>query len=211
MVARQVGFRRAADAIAADLAKVPEVRAVALFGSLAQPLVREVPRFQPFRRHGIEILHECGDIDLAIAIDRLDNLSALNRARGRAVIDLHEQSGIGVAHHQVDIFLFGEGWADYLGRLCTFAQCPKGKVECLTPGCGRELFLKQHEGFVLEPGALAADRSVLLYERGSGFLRRASDLEATVISNSSLPRGCATNTSRRRGPSPAARHIADRG
>jgi hypothetical protein len=211
MLARQVGFRRAADSIAADLAKVREVRAIALFGSLARPLVREVPRFQPFKRHGIEILHECGDIDLAIAIDRLDSLSALNRARGRAVIDLLKQSGIGVAHHQVDIFLFGEDWTDYLGRLCTFAQCPKGKVECLTPGCGRELFLKQHEGFVLEPGALAAERSVLLYERSSGFLRRASDLEATVISNSSLPRGCAASTSRRRGPPPAARHIADRG
>jgi hypothetical protein len=109
MAARQLGFRRAADAIAVDLAKVPAVRAIALFGSLARPLVREVPRFQPFRRHGIEILHECGDIDLAVAIDRLDNLSALNRARSRAVNDLFERSGIGVAHHQVDIFLFGEG------------------------------------------------------------------------------------------------------
>jgi hypothetical protein len=200
MVARQVGFRRAADAIAADLAKVPEVRAIALFGSLARPLVREVPRFQPFRRHGIEILHECGDIDLAIAIDRLDNLSALNHVRNRAVIDLFQRSGIGVAHHQVDIFLFGEGWNDYLGRLCTFAQCPKGKVECLTPGCGRELFLKQHEGFVLEPGALAAERSVPLYERGSGFLGRASDLEATPL---------ASEPPRRQARPRAARHDLD--
>jgi hypothetical protein len=182
MLARQAALRRAADAIAADLAKIKEVHAVALFGSLARPLVREVPRFQPFRRHGIEILHECGDIDLAIAIDRLDNLAALNRTRNRAVTDLFQQTGIGVAHHQIDVFLFGEGWNDYLGRLCTFAQCPKGKIECLTPGCGREPFLKQHEGFVLEPGALAPDRSVVLYERGSGFLRRASDLDTTTVS-----------------------------
>jgi hypothetical protein len=192
MLARQAAFRRAADAIAADLAKIPEVRAVALFGSLARPLAREVPRFQPFRRHGIEILHECGDIDIAIAIDRLDKLTALNRARNRAVIDLFKQSGIGVAHHQVDVFLFGEGWNDYLGRLCTFAQCPKGKIECLTPGCGREPFLKQHEGFVLEPGALAADRAVLLYERGSGFLSRASDLDATPLSSEPAAGGAIT-------------------
>jgi predicted nucleotidyltransferase len=181
MLARQATFRRAADAIAADLAKIPEVRTVALFGSLARPLAREVPRFQPFKRHGIEILHECGDIDLAIAIDRLDKLTALNRARNRAVIDLFKQTGIGVAHHQVDVFLFGEGWNDYLGRLCSFAQCPKGKVECLTPGCGREPFLKQHEGFVLEPDALAADRAVPLYERENGFLRRAADLDASSL------------------------------
>jgi hypothetical protein len=192
MLARQATFRRAADAIAADLAKIPEVRAVALFGSLARPLVREVPRFQPFKRHGIEILHECGDIDLAIAIDRLDNLAALNRARNRAVVDLFKQSGIGVAHHQVDVFLFGEGWNDYLGRLCSFAQCPKGKVECLTPGCGREPFLRQHKGFVLEPGALAPNLSVPLYERGRGFLRRASDLDTTSLSSEPAAGGAIT-------------------
>jgi hypothetical protein len=183
MLKRQADFRLAADAIAEDFAELPEVRAVTLFGSVAQPLAREVPRFWQFKRHGIEILHECSDLDLAIAVDRLDNLKALNRVRSRSVIDFHKQSGIGVAHHRVDIFLFGKDWNDYLGRLCAFAQCPKGKVECLTPGCGREPFLKQHVNFVLEPGALAADRSVPLYERGKGFLRRAADLEVTPPSS----------------------------
>jgi hypothetical protein len=192
MLARQAAFRRAADIIAADLTKIPEVRAVALFGSLARPLVREVLRFQPFKRRRIEILHECGDIDLAIAIDRLDHLAALNRARSRAVINLFKETGIGVAHHQVDIFLFGKGWNDYLGRLCTYAQCSKGKVECLMPGCGREPFLKQHEGFVLEPGALAVDRAVPLFERSSGFLRRACDLEATSLSSGRAAGGAIT-------------------
>jgi hypothetical protein len=183
MLARQAALRRAADAIATDLAKITAVRAIALFGSLARPLVREVPRFQPFRRLRIEIVHECGDIDLAIAVDRLDNLASLNRARGRAVNDMFERAGIGVAHHQVDIFLFDEGWNDYLGRLCTFGECPKGKVECLTPGCGRERFLKQHEGFVLDPGALAADRAVPLFERGRGFLGRAADIDAEAAAD----------------------------
>jgi len=183
MLARQATFRRPADMMAADLTKVPEVRAITLFGSLARPLAREVPRFQPFKRHRIEILHECGDIDLAIAIDCLNHLAALNRARSRTVVNLFKETGIGVAHHQVDVFLFGEGWNNYLGRLCTYGECPKGKVECLTPGCGREPFLKQHEAFVLEPDALAADRTVPLYERGSGFLRRAADLDATSLSS----------------------------
>jgi hypothetical protein len=180
MVARQATFRRAADVIAAGLAKLPEVHAVALFGSLVQPLAREIPRFSSFKRHGIEVFHECNDIDLAVAIDRLDRLDALNRARERAVADLFKNSGIGVAHHQVDIFLFKDVWNDYLGRLCIYGQCPKGKVECLTPGCGRKPFLQQHEAFVLEPDALAADRALTLYERGRGLIGRAADLNAAM-------------------------------
>jgi hypothetical protein len=163
MLARQASFRRAAKVVAAELATVPEVRAITLFGSVARALEREVPRFQPFRHHRIEVLHECRDIDLAVWIDRFDRLAALNRMRSRAVANLFRDAGIGVAHHQVEIFLFGQGWHDYRGRLCTFGQCPKGKVDCLTPGCGHELFLKQHADFVLAPGALAA--GIPLYER----------------------------------------------
>src|SRR5262249_22407881 len=81
MLTRLAAFRRAADAVTGALAAFPDVQAVTLFGSTARPLAREVPRFQPFRRFGIEIFHECKDVDLAVALDRLDNLSALNRAR----------------------------------------------------------------------------------------------------------------------------------
>jgi hypothetical protein len=181
---RQAVLRRAADAVAAAFAAFAEVRAVTLFGSVARPLEHELPRFQPFRRLGIEILHECRDVDLAVAIDRLDNLAALNRARNRAVANLHEGGGPGVAHHQVDVFMFGTGWNDYLGRLCTYGQCPKGKVECLVPGCGHVLFLRQHEGFVLSHDALAADRCMPLYERGRGILCRACDAEDAIVRQS---------------------------
>jgi hypothetical protein len=181
---RQAVFRRAADAVAAAFAAFAEVRAVTLFGSVARPLEHEVPRFQPFKRLGIEILHECRDVDLAVAIDGLDNLGALNRARSRAVTNLHPGGGPGVAHHQVDVFIFGIGWNDYLGRLCTYGQCPKGKGECLVPGCGRELFLKQHEGFVLRHDALAAARCMPLYERGHGILCRASDADDASVRQS---------------------------
>jgi hypothetical protein len=180
LVARQAAFRRAADAIAVEFAKRPEVRAVTLFGSVARPLLRGVTRFQPYRTLGIKLLHECADVDIAIRIDRIDNLAALNRARTQAVANLLRETGIGVAHHQVDIFLFGDSWDNYLGRLCTYGQCPKDKVDCLTPGCGRALFLKQHEGFVLWPDALAADRGVPLYERGRGCLSRAADLDTSA-------------------------------
>lgn len=170
---RYATFRRAADAVTAAFAALPEVRAVTLFGSVARPLEREVPRFQPYRRLGIELLHGCKDVDLAVQIDRLNNLAALNNARGRGVAHVHDGGGPGVAHHQVDVFLFGRDWSDYLGRLCSYGQCPKGKIECDVPGCGREPFLKQHEDFVLRPDALAPDRCMQLYERGHGILRSA--------------------------------------
>jgi hypothetical protein len=164
MLARQASFRRAADAVAAALARAPEVPAIRLFGSVSRPLEREIPRFQPFRHHRVEILHECHDIDLALWIDRFDDLVTLKRLRSQAVADLFTNTGIGVAQHQVEIFLFGDGWHDYRGRLCTYGQCPKGKRDCLAPECGRELFLQQHEGFVLASSAFAT--AIPLYERG---------------------------------------------
>jgi hypothetical protein len=43
----------------------------------------------------------------------------------------------------------------YLGRLCYFAQCPKGKPDCRVEGCGAMPFLKQHEDFVLAATPIA--------------------------------------------------------
>ncbi len=40
---------------------------------------------------------------------------------------------IGVAHHQVDIFLLDVTGAS-LGRLCPFNQCPKHKLQCRAEG-----------------------------------------------------------------------------
>jgi hypothetical protein len=42
---------------------------------------------------------------------------------------------------------------------------PKEKPECLVPDCGRISFLRQIEGFTLQPDAINPGRSVLLYDR----------------------------------------------
>lgn len=79
---------------------------------------------------------------------------------------------------QAEIFILqGEANA-YRGRLCLFSQCPKGKRECLVPGCGQDLFLQQHAGFTFWPDALAPDRIMHLYDRQRGILRRASETPA---------------------------------
>jgi hypothetical protein len=178
MLDRQAHFRLAADAVTAALAELPEVAAVALIGSVARPLWREVPRFAPFRTEHISIWHECSDVDLAVWLDRLDGLKALQRARGMALQQLFAQHRVGVAHHQVEIFVMRAGTCDYLGRLCTYGECPKGKRECEVPGCGREPFLKQHAEFTFWPDALAEDRIMRLYERGRGIVCRAADTPA---------------------------------
>jgi hypothetical protein len=166
---RQREFRLAADYVARAFAEFPEVQKVVLFGSVPVPLQKEVPRFREYRRAGIAIFHECKDVDLAVWLTDLGNLRALGKARGRAVNQLLAETGVGVAHHQVDVFVMEPETDRYLGRLCIFGECPKGKPECLVPGCGERLFLQKHANFTLRPEALESDRSVVLFERAPGM------------------------------------------
>jgi len=176
LLRRYLDFRRAADAIAAAWRARPEVAAVALIGSVARAPWKEVPRFAPYRRARIALWHECKDVDLALMLTDLQGLDRLRRAKNRALRALHEAGGPGVASHQVDVFILEPGTERYLGRLCDFNACPKGKRECLVAGCGATPFLRQHEDFRWQADALAADRSVRLFERATGHLSLANDL-----------------------------------
>jgi hypothetical protein len=49
LLERQRVFRLVADRITAALARCEDVEAIALIGSVARPLWREVPRFAPYR------------------------------------------------------------------------------------------------------------------------------------------------------------------
>lgn len=178
LLARQREFRAAADVVVAAWRAFAEVSAIALVGSVARPLWKEVPRFQPFRSQGIELWHECKDLDLAVRLDRQDRLGEMRRARDLALRRACDSgSGISVGNHQVDTFLFEPGGDRYLGRLCAFAQCPKGRRDCLTPDCGTIPFNKVVKGFRPSPDILAG--AVPLYERASGQVWCAADLPAT--------------------------------
>lgn len=109
--------------------------------------------------------HECKDVDLAVWLKDTSQVESLRRALGRAVNALLAETEIGVAHHQVDVFLLDWGSERYLGRLCHFGTCPKGKPECRIPGCGKSPFLRQHDGFVFDPRSLDPARSLLLFDR----------------------------------------------
>ncbi len=167
MKRRQREFRLAAECIAGEFGRLPEVLKVVLFGSVAVPLKKEVPRFRKFRRAGVAIWHECKDVDLAVWISGLDRLKQLQNARSKALNELFAATEIGVAHHQVEVFLMEPRTDRYLGRLCWYGVCPKGKRDCNVPGCGSAKLLKQDAGFKWRASALAPGRTVTLFERGS--------------------------------------------
>jgi hypothetical protein len=179
MLRRQREFRVAADVVTDAWAAFDEVRAVAVIGSVAKALWKEIPRFSDFRRAGIEVWHECGDLDLALWIDSQERLGSLRRSAALALRAAFERdAGTSVVSQQLDVFLIEPGSDRYLGRLCSFNACPKGKRDCLVPGCGAIPFNKVIAEFkpradLLEPAAYA-----MLYERGVGRLRSALDLPA---------------------------------
>ena len=167
-------FRRAADYVAKAFAQLIFVQKVVLFGSVAQPPRRETPRQSRYRRAGALLWHESKDVDLAVWVSEVSDLKALQKARGRALNDLFADLDLGVAHHEVDVFLLEPRTDRYLGRLCHFGTCPKGKPECRVAGCGAALFLRQHEGFVFDPRGLK-NEGIVLFERAKDLPPPADD------------------------------------
>jgi len=166
---RQEGFRLAADYVAQAFGCVPAVSKVVLFGSVAMPLGREVPRRRPPRGTTAPAFQECKDVDLAVWLSDLTQLGALQRARSDALKRLLAEHSVGVAHHEVDVFLMEPGTDRLLEWLCYFTTCPKqGKAECLTPGCGAVPLLRRDERFVLDPAAFRSEGVQVLFERRAG-------------------------------------------
>ena len=55
----------------------------------------------------------------------------------------------------------------FLGNLCSYAKCPKGKPDCRVEGCGKTPHLKQHDDFNLYDDALSPGKIRILFERES--------------------------------------------
>ena len=177
LLKRQHEFRMAADVVTDSWMAFAEVQAVAVIGSVAKALWKEVPRFREFHREEIEVWHECRNLDLALWVDSQERLNELRRATGRALHAAYEAgTGVSVVEHQLDIFLIEPGSDRYLGRLCSFSTCPKGKRECLVPGCGEIPFNKRVPDFTPHADFLAPAQYATLYKRGAGRLPSALDL-----------------------------------
>lgn len=177
LLRQQRQFRMAADVVTDAFAAFAEVRAVAVIGSVAQKLWKEVPRFREFRSARVKVWHECRDLDLAVWLDSQERLGALRSTLVRALKKaLEAGTGVSVADHQVDVFLFEPESDRYLGRLCHYNRCPKDKPACDVPGCGTIPFNKRVDGFEVQADILASVPHAMLYVRGEGRLRSALDL-----------------------------------
>ena len=177
LVRRYREFRRGANAVTAPWRAHPEVIALSLIGSVARAPWKEVPRAS--HRTGARG-SRCGARARTWTspewLEHLDSLDALRRANARALRALWNEASIGIASHQVDVFILEPGTNRYLGRLCDFNACPKGKAQCGVPGCGDVALLRQHEGFRWQPESQAGGRAVRLFDRVTGLQRRAADL-----------------------------------
>lgn len=169
-------LRSAADVVVDAWRGHRDVTEIWLVGSLARAPWKEVPRFQPYRRERIQLWHECQIIDLAVRVCRTEDLGRLRKLMAKAVAGFRGKR-TGVASGQVHAFLLQHAANRYLGRLCDFNRCPKPrKIECLVPRCGSSPFLRRIAGFQWRWGTLAPDRSVKLFDRSGGLVRRAADL-----------------------------------
>ena len=174
LIRTQYLYRWGAQSVARAMNSLPEVKTVAAFGAVAQPLRREVPRFKKFRRFHVAVPHECHDLDLAVWTDDLSRLSALKSALTSGLNPLRHSPYGGIAHHQVDVHLFDAPGGTYRGRLCIFGQCPKPrKHECLVPGCGAEPFLQQFDDYRFDQARFEREPKVVLLDRAAGFLVHA--------------------------------------
>ena len=196
LLMQQRRFRVAADILADAWMAFPEVHAVAVIGSVAKALWKEVPRFSDFRRERIEVWHECSDLDLALWIESQQRLREIHRAANRALSKAFTSGAdASVVPHQLDIFMFDPANDAYLGRLCSFSQCPKGKRDCLVPGCGAIAFNKVIDGFVPRADLLTPAQHAMLYRRGAGRLRSALDLPGVEPEPETARRGKSSETS----------------
>jgi hypothetical protein len=166
MLRRQTNLRAAAEYVARELALLPEVVRVAVFGSATQPLKKEIPRFTKFRRDRVSVWRECNDVDLAVWTTDLSLLKDLQKARGRALNLLLAERDIGVPHFQVDVHILEPGTDRYRGRLCDYGECPKARQDaCLVGGCGAQPFLRQFRDYTFDRFEFWDAPKEILFER----------------------------------------------
>lgn len=166
MLKRQADFRKAASVLAETLGAMEEVVSIRLFGSVALPLWKEVPRFHRFRNRRIKVYHECENIDLAIRVTCAGRAAEMRKACAGIVSDLAEREiYLSIAHHLFSLHLIDDATEHYLGMVCHYNKCPKHKEPCRVPGCGAVPFVRILPWFRFKPERLNEHNSLVLFER----------------------------------------------
>jgi hypothetical protein len=165
MLQRRESFRRVAEALAKRLAEIPAVTRIVLFGSTVAPPRKELPRSGRFRRAGIEVWHECRDVNLAVWVSDLQCLEKLIRERRAGLAEMLARKKVDLDEKHVDILVM-QAEDDCLGTLCWHDQCPsQGKYDCFNRGCGTPPFVRPMRRGRFHAARVPADRKMMLYER----------------------------------------------
>gem|GEM_PF-2137983 len=175
MVERQQDYRHAADIAAKALIPFKEIQAVAVFGTVAIPLGKEISGTSRDRHNEVALWHECQGIDLAVWLDRFHQLSAMRTAINRA-LTLNRGPGKKVVLEEVAVHLFEHGTDRYVGTLCHYQKCPADKPACRVPGCGAVGHLRQFRDYRFDHDNLSDARCARLFDRASATVNRAVDL-----------------------------------
>ncbi|HLJ49394.1 MAG TPA: hypothetical protein VKU01_25450 [Bryobacteraceae bacterium] len=123
-------------------------------------------------------MYDCIRLDLAIWLSDFSQLKNLKNEMARGLALTQDTDDGGVAHHLVEVYLFEAASGEYRGKLCGFGKCPeKGKRECDVPGCGKQPFLRQIQGYRFDPAWFAIVPKVVLFDRAGNFLVRLPKID----------------------------------
>lgn len=132
----------------------------ALFAQAAETFTRKVQQFASVREVALTGSLAAGDpwpgdVDLALALQNLDDLAGLARAARQ----------MSSTAHAWDVFVFGAGPA-YLGRLCHRRECPARHARCDAIDCGQTPYLANLSDFRFDPLHFLGSPLRLLLQRG---------------------------------------------
>ncbi len=175
MIELQRDYRRAADTAAKALIPFKEVQAVAVFGAVAMPLWKEVPRFSPYQHHDIALWHACPGINLAVWLDSFKQLSSMRMAIVRALERIPDKEHE-VVLDELAVNFLEHGTDRYVGNLCHYKKCPAAEPACEVPGCGAVGHLRQFSRYRFDQDDLHPDRCFRLFDRATATVNHAVNL-----------------------------------
>jgi hypothetical protein len=183
-VLRQCLLRWAGRSVAIAMSELPEIHKVVEFGTVAQPLTKEVSRLYD----DVKVFHECQDLDLAVWTSDLSRLKQLKSAAKRGITSLgHTPCGYVPCQH-LDVHLFDAAVGEYRGRLCFFDDCPRrNRPQCFFKNCGAAQSLGQFPNYRFNPAQFEAEPKVTLFDRGTGYLVYAPRMDLNPASMTCRP------------------------
>ena len=194
--------------VSKEIAKVESVEKIAIIRSLAKNAkklmeLEDLAAMMPIEKgdywlhdnpalateiHEEELLHarkyrakQIKDVDLAIWVSNTNQFGLIRRALSAGINEFISRGKYGVSNNEFDIFLIDSESNKFLGNLCRYATCPKGKDDCSVRGCGKVPHLQKFKQFTFFPDAANQDKRIDIYDKpGSAYVEAEFDLNSLL-------------------------------